>query len=90
MDSVWAPFIGVIVVCVLMFVIAVNMIAYPPRYRRSKAERLTRSHWNDARQIAKLRHPSARADVYECWDPRCDCHDIQVLPYDWKRDPDLT
>jgi len=58
--------------------------------RKRYASRNTRWHWNDPRQVAKLRHPSARADVYECWDPRCDCHFGRSVPYDWEHDPDLT
>lgn len=56
----------------------------PPRIRG------TRWHYNDPKQIAKLRHPSASPSVYECWDPRCDCHLGKSLPYDWKYDSDLT
>lgn len=78
---------AIIVIAWLAFMFAVvNHATYGPRIRAPK----TRFHWNDERQIAKLRHPSARADVWECWDTRCDCHLGRSLPYDWKYDNDLT
>lgn len=79
----------VFVTFTIMTVIVCAIIHDATTVRRVRPPK-SRFHWNDERAIAKLRHPSSRADVWECWDPRCDCHDVARLPYDWQRDPDLT
>jgi hypothetical protein len=79
--------VGIVVVW-LMFMHA--MLTHTPRGMMPERNRATRWHYNDPKQIAKLRHPSASPKVYECWDPQCDCHLGKSLPYDWKYDSDLT
>lgn len=80
----------VALICIAVYGVIVMAIVHDAMYGKRPRTPKTRFHWNDERQIAKLRHPSAQPSVYECWDPRCDCHNGKSLPYDWRYDDDLT